>query len=435
VSSRPGGGSGLNNSSSQSSSALARGLADLTSSLGAFQHEILGQQVRAARARALALDDAEVGCDDLGASLELEVRNCSSAQRTFQTSVEQGIVRWEEHYSHPWNTQLDELEQAVAALHARMDELEGNHDVQRLEATRVLQRALMATSSSSSSSAAAAAGAEEAKESSSDAASPGSVASSLASARHFFEHDVLPPAEAFHTRLLLKVDRMASQLQHVYNQAHEQSHGTQNTLTNDVEKLRQLRLVQSVTSQLALPHSAHIASRVLLILLSWWSIFPADSLVCVCSLSLCCVVAFLSVHSVSSMESDLVSEVGSIRQQLHTQQLERERGDQQLAQALREATVRLQVSSESIGGGTNLCVPCMPGSPHMRLQIARSSVICCLCYVLASLARFGVAPQLRALSRNFRKRLHLAANCLFALCFACAVSIAQASKKKKMKFR
>jgi hypothetical protein len=238
--------SGNNNiSSSQSSSALARGLADLTSSLGAFQHEILGQQVRAARARALALDDAEVGCEDLGASLELEVRNCSSAQRTFQASVEQGIVRWEGHYSQPWNTQLDELEQAVAALHARMDELEGNHDVQRLEATRVLQRALMVTSSSSSSSSAAA-DADEAKESSSDDARSGSVASSLASARRFFEHDVLPPAEAFHTRLLLKVDRMASQLRQVYNQSHEQSHGTQNTLTNDVEKLRQLRLVQSV---------------------------------------------------------------------------------------------------------------------------------------------------------------------------------------------
>ena len=228
-----------------------------------------------------------------GGFLELEVRNCSSAQRTFQTGVEQGIVRWEEHYSQPWNTQLDELEQAVAALHARMDELEGNHDVQRLEATRVLQRALMA-SSSSSSSAAAAAGAEETKETSSDAASPGSVASSLASARLFFEHDVLPPAEAFHTRLLLKVDRMATQLQHVYNQAHEQSHGTQNTLTNDVEKLRQLRLMQSVTFNSSY-HFLHTPRR------ACYQFCSADRLsspltrCCVLAPFPVCVIAFLSV--------------------------------------------------------------------------------------------------------------------------------------------
>jgi hypothetical protein len=73
------------------------------------------------------------------------------------------------------------------------------------------------------------------------------------------------------------------------------------------------------------------------------------------------------------MESDLVSEIGSIRQQLHTQQLERERGDQQLAQALREATVRLQVS-DSADCTRRHCAQ-IRGKNENR--VGRSCVICC----------------------------------------------------------
>lgn len=137
----------------------------------------------------------------------MRVRVCVHVQ-----SVESGIDRWDAAHFDPWCVQLSELEASVAACTARLDEMERAQS----EGASALPRQLEHLDAQ--------------------------VSTALAEQRAVFEQQVRAPAAAFEQQLLLKVDRVAHQLQNLYTRSHQQMNERHQQLIEGVQELKQLRL-------------------------------------------------------------------------------------------------------------------------------------------------------------------------------------------------
>lgn len=127
-------------------------------------------------------------------------------------SVESGIDRWDAAHFDPWCAQLSELESSVTACTARLAEMERAQS----EGASALPRQLSHLDTE--------------------------VSTALAEQRAFFEDRIRAPGAAFEQALLLKVDRVAHQLQNLYARSHQQMNERHQQLMEGVQGLKQLRL-------------------------------------------------------------------------------------------------------------------------------------------------------------------------------------------------
>lgn len=112
----------------ESVSALHGQLNNFNEGLSAFQQALLEHRRRLEEERTEAIGHMEESVATLEASLALEETNCHSSLEAMKMYTESVLDSWTAAHSHPWETELTELELVEQRLQARVHQLEAEAD-------------------------------------------------------------------------------------------------------------------------------------------------------------------------------------------------------------------------------------------------------------------------------------------------------------------
>jgi hypothetical protein len=275
-------------------SALHHQLSDFNASLHEFQHALLASRHKLDQERTEALGNMDHSIGTLEESLELETRNCDTSVQSMKKYAESVLESWTVAHHDPWSSDLSQLEEMTMRLLDRVQWLERESDSDRALAQSMFDDMDLRTTDA------------------------------LGEVRQVFAQHVDEKQQHGHQRALLKMDALEQKMKHLVQRNAKNNLELAHELDRQVRALTEGRNEMSVTctytARAAMSHPSRSLARSLTLL----------SYACAC------------VLSVRSVEHAIVDDITDVRHALFDTTGSRMACDEELRNAFRFATTKLQ---------------------------------------------------------------------------------------------